>query len=84
MIIILYYHNTLFNNAGKFSPAENLLHVCTRQSLCQSLDTLLQPWFIEEKAHYLHQKGPPDNKTPIDIAKKHNLVSETLEHLMVY
>ena len=69
---------------GKFSPAENLLHVCARQRLTQSLDILLQPWFIEERAHYLLQKGP-DNKTPVEIAKKHGLVAvvEAAEQLMV-
>jgi hypothetical protein len=77
---------TWFNHniVGKFSPAENLLHVCTRQKLSQSLDILLQPWFIEERAHYLLQKGP-DNKTPVEIAKKHGLVAvaEAAEQLTV-
>ena len=64
------------NIIGNFSPAENLLHMCTRRKLTQSLDILLQPWFIEERAHYLLQKGP-DNKTPVEIAKKHGLVAVT-------
>lgn len=70
--------------AGKFSPAANLLHVCTQHNLSQSLDMLLQPWFIEDKAHYLLQKGL-DNKTPVDIAKKNNLttVSEIADQLVV-
>lgn len=50
--------------------------MCTRRKLTQSLDILLQPWFIEERAHYLLQKGP-DNKTPVEIAKKHGLVAVT-------
>ena len=70
--------------AGKFSPAANLLHVCTQHNLSQSLDILLQPWFIEDKAHCLLQKSL-DNKTPVDIAKKNNLtaVSETTDQLIV-
>lgn len=69
---------------GKFSPAENLLHVCTRQKLSQSVDVLLQPWFIEGKAQYLLQKGY-NHKTPVEIAKKHNMVSvsDTAEQLIV-